>query len=75
MISGQYGVMGNVAAGEVLSGTPAIPHHTRLKSAAAFSPLPEMRTSLNRLGVRMSRVEEGLESAWNTVLGVAGITL
>ena len=69
MISGQSGVMGNVAAGEVLSGTPAIPHQKRLKSAAVFPHLPEMRKTLNRLGVRMSKVEEKLESSRNTAQG------
>jgi UDP-3-O-[3-hydroxymyristoyl] glucosamine N-acyltransferase len=69
MISGQSGVMGNVAAGEVLSGTPAIPHQSRLRSAAIFPHLPEMRKSLNRLGIRMSKVEAGLEGTRNTALG------
>ncbi len=66
MISGQSGVMGNVGAGEILSGTPAIPHQARLRSAAIFPHLPEMRKSLNRLGVRMAKVEEGLEGARST---------
>lgn len=69
MISGQSGVMGNVAAGEVLSGTPAIPHYTRLKSAAIFPHLPEMRKTLIRLGSRMSKVEEKLESSRNAAQG------
>jgi len=60
MISVQSCVIGNVAAGEVLSGSPAIPHHARLKSAAVFPHLPEMRKSLARLETRMSIVEEEL---------------
>ncbi|KAB0665091.1 UDP-3-O-(3-hydroxymyristoyl)glucosamine N-acyltransferase [Oryzomonas japonica] len=63
MISGQSGVFGNVAAGAVLSGTPAMPHQARLKSAAIFPYLPEMRKTLARLGSRMARVEERLEPA------------
>jgi UDP-3-O-[3-hydroxymyristoyl] glucosamine N-acyltransferase len=62
MISGQSGVFGRVAAGEVLSGTPAIPHQTRLKAAAIFPHLPEMRKTLARLGSRLKKVEEQLDS-------------
>jgi len=59
MIAGQSGVFGSVAPGEVLSGTPAIPHKTRLKAAAVFSHLPEMRKSIARMGIRLTKVEEG----------------
>jgi UDP-3-O-[3-hydroxymyristoyl] glucosamine N-acyltransferase len=59
MIAGQSGVFGSVAPGEVLSGTPAIPHKTRLKAAAVFSHLPEMRRSIARMGNRLTKVEEG----------------
>ncbi len=62
MISGQSGVMGNVAAGEILSGTPAIPHQARLRSAAIFPHLPEMRKTLQKLGVRVTKVEQGLDA-------------
>jgi UDP-3-O-[3-hydroxymyristoyl] glucosamine N-acyltransferase len=58
MISGQSGVFNNVEAGAVLSGTPAIPHHARLKSAALFPHLPEMRKKLIKLEKRMAMVEE-----------------
>lgn len=61
MISGQSGVFNNVAAGAILSGTPAIPHQSRLKSAAIFPHLPEMRKTLVRLGNRVTKVEEKLE--------------
>jgi UDP-3-O-[3-hydroxymyristoyl] glucosamine N-acyltransferase len=61
MISVQSCVIGNVAAGEVLSGSPAITHYARLKSAAVFPLLPEMRKSLARLETRMSLVEEELK--------------
>ena len=61
MISGQSGVFNNVATGAVMSGTPAIAHQSRLKSAAVFPHLPEMRKTLSRLGNRMTKVEERLE--------------
>jgi UDP-3-O-[3-hydroxymyristoyl] glucosamine N-acyltransferase len=60
MVSGQSGVFNNVAAGAVLSGTPAIPHQERLRAAAVFPHLPEMRKLLLKLGRRMGRVEEHL---------------
>jgi len=61
MISGQSGVFGSVAPNEILSGTPAIPHQTRLKAAAIFPLLPEMRKTLSRFGSRLAKVEERLE--------------
>jgi UDP-3-O-[3-hydroxymyristoyl] glucosamine N-acyltransferase len=61
MISGQSGVFGSVAAGEILSGTPAIPHQARLKAAAVFPYLPEMRKTLARMGSRLTKVEEQLD--------------
>ncbi|KAF0218532.1 MAG: UDP-3-O-3-hydroxymyristoyl glucosamine [Geobacteraceae bacterium] len=66
MISGQSGVFGSVAPGEVLSGTPAIPHHARLKSAAVFPHLPEMRRSIARMGNRLTKIEEKLETPMGT---------
>jgi UDP-3-O-[3-hydroxymyristoyl] glucosamine N-acyltransferase len=60
-ISGQSGVFGSVAPGEILSGTPAIPHQARLRAAAVFPHLPEMRKTLVKMGTRLDRVEERLE--------------
>ncbi len=60
MISGQSGVFNNVEAGAVLSGTPAIAHQARLKSAAVFPHLPEMKKKLIKLEKRMLKVEEQL---------------
>jgi len=62
MISGQSGVFNNLAAGAVVSGTPAIPHQSRLKSAAVFPHLPEMRKTLSKLKTRMTKMEESLEN-------------
>jgi UDP-3-O-[3-hydroxymyristoyl] glucosamine N-acyltransferase len=58
MISGKSGVMSDVAPGEVLSGTPAMPHQARLRSAAVFPHLPQMRKSLTKLGNQMAQLEE-----------------
>lgn len=62
MISGQSGVFNKVAAGAIVSGTPAMPHKERLKCAAVYPFLPEMRKTLSRLVSRMGAVEERLES-------------
>jgi UDP-3-O-[3-hydroxymyristoyl] glucosamine N-acyltransferase len=61
VISGQSGVFGSVAPDEIMSGTPAIPHQLRLKAAAVFPHLPEMRKTLLRMENRLTRVEEQLE--------------
>ncbi len=61
MVSGQSGVFNSVAAGAVVSGTPAIPHKVRLKCAAVYPYLPEMRSTLTKLAKRMRKVEEQLE--------------
>lgn len=65
MISGKSGVMSDVAPGEILSGTPAMPHKARLRSAAVFPHLPEMRKSLAKMGIRMARIEKHLDAASN----------
>ncbi len=58
MISGQSGVVSNVAPGAVLSGTPAIPHLARLKASAIFPQLPGMRKLLAKHEKRLAAVEE-----------------
>jgi UDP-3-O-[3-hydroxymyristoyl] glucosamine N-acyltransferase len=63
MISGQSGVFNNVAPGAVLSGTPAMPHKARLRCAAVYPFLPEMRKTLTRLSNRMRKADENLGPA------------
>jgi UDP-3-O-[3-hydroxymyristoyl] glucosamine N-acyltransferase len=69
-VSFQSGVIGNVATGEVLSGTPAIPHRAWLKSSAVFPQLPESRKSLATLNTRISIIEKELKSIRNAVVHV-----
>jgi UDP-3-O-[3-hydroxymyristoyl] glucosamine N-acyltransferase len=47
--SAKAGIHGNVAAGETVSGMPAIPHKIYLKSAALFKRLPEMAKTVKQL--------------------------
>ena len=45
----QSGIHGEVAAGEVVSGYPAIPNRLWLRCSAAFSKLPEMAKTMREL--------------------------
>jgi UDP-3-O-[3-hydroxymyristoyl] glucosamine N-acyltransferase len=47
--SSKSGIHGAVAAGEVVSGYPAIPNRLWLRCSAAFSKLPEMASTLRQL--------------------------
>jgi UDP-3-O-[3-hydroxymyristoyl] glucosamine N-acyltransferase len=47
--SSKSGIHGDVAAGEVVSGYPAIPNRLWLRCSAAFNKLPEMARSLRQL--------------------------
>ena len=50
--SSKSGVHGEVAAGEVVSGYPAIPNRLWLRCSAAFNKLPELAKSLRQLEKR-----------------------
>ena len=47
--SSKSGIHGDVAAGEVVSGYPAIPNRLWLRCSAVFSKLPEMARTLRQL--------------------------
>jgi len=47
--SSKSGIHGEVAAGEVVSGYPAIPNRLWLRCSAAFNKLPDMARTLRRL--------------------------
>jgi len=50
--SSKSGVHGEVAAGEVVSGYPAIPNRLWLRCSAAFNKLPELARALRQLEKR-----------------------
>jgi len=50
--SSKSGIHGEVAAGEVVSGYPAIPNRLWLRCSAAFSRLPDMARTLRVLQAR-----------------------
>jgi UDP-3-O-[3-hydroxymyristoyl] glucosamine N-acyltransferase len=57
MIAAQAGVPGNIPAGQVMSGSPAIPHRDWLKASATFTHLPAMRKTLTALEKRIAELE------------------
>lgn len=57
MIGGQSGVSNNLKGGQVVSGTPAIPHKDWLKASVTYAKLPEMRKELTRLRRQMEELE------------------
>ncbi len=58
MIGAQSGVTGKLPAGEIYSGTPAIPHQDWLRAAKTFAKLPEMRKEISRLKRQMEELQE-----------------
>jgi UDP-3-O-[3-hydroxymyristoyl] glucosamine N-acyltransferase len=61
MVAAQSGVHKNVPAGQVVSGTPHIPHRDWLKVGACLPKLPEMRETLAALKRRVAALEEKKE--------------
>jgi len=57
--SSKSGIHGEVAAGEVVSGYPAIPNRLWLRCSAAFSKLPEMAKQLRELKKQVSSEATG----------------
>jgi UDP-3-O-[3-hydroxymyristoyl] glucosamine N-acyltransferase len=53
IVSSQSGVHGEIAAGEVVSGSPAIPNRLWLKATAIYSRLPEIQKSLRQIQKRL----------------------
>jgi UDP-3-O-[3-hydroxymyristoyl] glucosamine N-acyltransferase len=47
--SSKSGIHGEIAAGEVVSGYPAIPNRLWLRCSAVFNKLPEMARTLRQL--------------------------
>jgi UDP-3-O-[3-hydroxymyristoyl] glucosamine N-acyltransferase len=64
-IGAQSGVMRDLEAGEVVSGSPSMPHARWLKTMAALEQLPEMRRELRELRKRLARLEGGAPDSPN----------
>ena len=61
IIGPQTGVSRNIAPGEVVSGSPQMPHRDWLKTAAVFSRLPEMRRQLRDLERQVETLQKQLD--------------
>jgi UDP-3-O-[3-hydroxymyristoyl] glucosamine N-acyltransferase len=58
IVGPQAGVTKSVPAGQIVSGTPSIPHRLWLKVSNIISKLPEMNRQLRRLEKRTERLEK-----------------
>ncbi|NOZ69110.1 MAG: UDP-3-O-(3-hydroxymyristoyl)glucosamine N-acyltransferase [Deferribacteres bacterium] len=56
MAGAQSGITGDIPAGEVYSGTPAIPHRTWLRAQSIYAKLPEYVRRLRDLEKKLNRV-------------------
>jgi UDP-3-O-[3-hydroxymyristoyl] glucosamine N-acyltransferase len=58
MIGAQSGVNNSVPDGEILSGSPVMPHKNWLKASMSFARLPEMRRELSRMKKQIEELEK-----------------
>jgi len=58
MIGSQSGVAKSLGAGEIVSGSPAIPHRLWLKTSALIPQLPDLVARLRRLEKRLDDLEK-----------------
>ncbi|HJV33745.1 UDP-3-O-(3-hydroxymyristoyl)glucosamine N-acyltransferase [Geomonas sp.] len=61
MIGAQSGVPNSVAANQVVSGSPAIPHREWLKVSGLVPKLPDFRRTLSALEKRVAELEKQLK--------------
>ncbi|NOQ40961.1 MAG: UDP-3-O-(3-hydroxymyristoyl)glucosamine N-acyltransferase [Desulfuromusa sp.] len=61
MIGGRGGATGNVAANQVLSGLPLMPHKQWLRSTMILPKLPEMRKEMKQMKKRLEELEVRLK--------------
>jgi len=62
MVGAQSGVPSDLAANQVYTGSPALPHREFLRAITAFPKLPEMRKTLIEIEKRLKKIEETLSS-------------
>ncbi len=61
MIGSQSGIAKSVAPGEIVSGTPAMPHKMWLKTSLIVNKLPELYKQIRELQKRVAELEKQLE--------------
>ncbi len=57
-IAGKAGVTKSVASGEIVSGTPAIPHRLWLRVQNVIPKLPELKNKIRKIEKRLMIIEE-----------------
>jgi len=57
--SAQAGIHNDVAPGEIISGSPGIPHKLYIKVSAVYSRLPELYQSLKQIKKQLDQRERG----------------
>jgi len=60
MVAGQSGVIGDVEKGQVMSGTPAIPHRQWLRSSALYTRLPELAKEIKEMQKKIEELSRRL---------------
>ncbi|MBW1645149.1 MAG: UDP-3-O-(3-hydroxymyristoyl)glucosamine N-acyltransferase [Deltaproteobacteria bacterium] len=61
IVGPQTGVTRSIGPGEVITGTPQMPHREFLKAAAVFTKLPAMRQTLQRLEKEIEQLRSQLK--------------
>ncbi|EDX84831.1 UDP-3-O-[3-hydroxymyristoyl] glucosamine N-acyltransferase [Synechococcus sp. PCC 7335] len=56
--SAQSGIVSNVAPGEIVSGSPAMPHKTFLKSSAIIKRLPKLVDTVKQIQQRLNETND-----------------
>ena len=59
MVGWQSGIAGDVPAGQIISGSPTMPHKTWLRVQRIIPRLPELRKKLSDLEKRLRNLESG----------------
>ena len=59
MVAGQSGIHSNIPEGQIVSGSPTMPHKTFLKVQSIIPRLPELRKKISALEKRLRRLEDG----------------
>jgi UDP-3-O-[3-hydroxymyristoyl] glucosamine N-acyltransferase len=59
MVGGQSGIAGDVPAGQIISGSPTMPHKTWLRVQRIIPRLPELRKKISALEKRLRNLESG----------------
>lgn len=61
IVGGQSGIAKSIPAGEIISGTPTMPHQTYLRTRTLIQKLPEMAIKIRSLEDRIRLLEEEIK--------------